>query len=203
MRKGMKPVSVLCVLLLAASGCEQLGQHKAATGAGVGAVAGGVLGRVIGGTKHRTRNILIGAVIGAAAGYGIGKYLEHRDKTAAQTNQAHNYQPAQGTRVELIGVTANPATVARGQQVDLQATYAIMAPDANQAVQVTETRTVLYNGQQLVQHPPRTVNRTPGTYTSKAPMAIPANATPGNYELVVAVAAAGATKQATAPFTVN
>ncbi len=203
MKKMIRPVSVLCALALVASGCETMRQNKGAAGAGIGAIAGGVLGRVIGGNKHRTRNILIGAVIGAAAGYGIGKYMEHRTKTAAQTNQQNNYQPAQGTRVEISNVAARPAAITRPGSVDLEVTYAVMAPNTSQAIAVTETRVILFNGQTLTTFGPRTVNRTPGTYTSKAPMSVPANATPGNYELVVTVAAAGQSKQSKTTFAVN
>ncbi|NQT51991.1 glycine zipper 2TM domain-containing protein [bacterium] len=203
MKKLMRPVSVLCVLALVASGCETMKQNKGATGAGIGAVAGGVLGRVIGGKKHRTRNILIGAAIGAAVGYGIGKYVDHRTKTAQATNQAHNYAPPQGTRVEMVSVTPTPAALARGGSVNLDASYAIMASNTTQPIPVTETRTIYYNGQKLTEFPPRQVNRTPGTYTSSAPMAIPANATAGTYEVEVTVAAAGVSKTQKAPFTVN
>jgi uncharacterized membrane protein YebE (DUF533 family) len=199
----MKPVSVLCAALLVASGCETMEQNKGATGAAVGAGAGALAGALIGGKKHRTRNVLIGAALGAVAGYAIGKYIEHRTKTAQQTNVDNNYQPTQGTRLELVGVAANPAAVTRGSQVDLQATYALMAADVNTPIQVTETRSIMYNGQQLTQFGPRTVNYTPGTYTSQAPMSIPQDATPGNYELVVTVAAAGQQKQDKAAFTVN
>lgn len=202
MRKWMKPVSVLCALLIAASGCETLKRNKGATGAGAGAVAGGLAGALID-DDHRTRNALIGAALGAAAGYGIGKYLEHREKTAQQTNQAHNYQPAQGTRVEMVGARAQPGTVQRGGSVDLKATYAIMAPNPQEQVQVTETRTILFSGQKLTQFGPRNVTKNPGTYTTSAPMSVPQNATPGNYELVVTVSAAGQSKQEKTQFTVQ
>ncbi len=203
MPRWIKPVSVLCVLLLAASGCETLKQNKAATGAGAGALAGGLAGALIGGGRKRTRNVLIGAALGAAAGYGIGKYLEHREKTAQQTNQAHNYQPAQGTRLEIVGAQAEPGTVQRGGSVDLKTTYAIMAPNPQEQVQVTETRTILYSGEKLTEFGPRNVTQTPGTYTTSAPMSVPQNATPGNYELVVTVSAAGQSKQEKTQFTVQ
>ena len=198
----VKPVSILLTLALAASGCDQLSKNKQATGAGAGALIGAGLGALIAGKKNRGKGALIGAALGAAAGWGVGKYLESRDRTAVETNRIHNYSANQGVRVELIGAAANPNATSPGGTINLQTTYAIMAPNVNQSIPVTETRTITFNGAQVATKT-QSVNRAPGTYTTALPITLPGNAARGTYQLNVAVAGAGATKQQASTFTVN
>jgi len=192
-------MAVLCSALLLVSGCDFIKRHKKAViGAGVGALAGAA----VGGAYKGRRGAIVGGLLGALAGGAIGAYLDHRDRTAAQTYQQHQYQPTQGVRIEVIGVDANPSTVAPGSQVTLLATYAVMAPDPQQQIQITETRLVTFNGQ-LVANPANTVIRTPGTYTSQVPVTLPAGAPAGQYELTVTVAGAGQQGQLTSNFAVQ
>ena len=210
-KKLVKPVSLLVTLALVASGCEQLSQNKQAAGAGAGALIGAGLGALVAGKKHRAKGALIGAALGAAAGWGVGKYLESRDRTAVETNRIHNYSANQGSRIELIGAGANPNATKPGGTINLQTTYAIMAPNVNQSIPVTETRTITFNGVGLnatgtvarVATKTEGVTRTPGTYTTALPITLPANAAVGTYQLTVTVAGAGTTKQQTATFSVS
>jgi hypothetical protein len=185
--------------MLLAQGCAFYERHKKAIiGAGIGAAAGAAVGGLAKGRK----GALVGGLVGALAGGAIGAYLDHKDKTAAQTNQAHNYDPNQGVRVELVAVTADPNTVAPGGKVHLQATYAVMAPNPQQEIAVTETRLVTLGGAKVAD-PTTTVNRLPGTYTSQVPITLPTDATKGRYDLAVTVAAAGKQSQLTSAFVVN
>ena len=201
-KKLVKPVSLLVTLALVASGCEQLSQNKQAAGAGAGALIGAGLGALVAGKKHRAKGALIGAALGAAAGWGVGKYLESRDRSAVETNRIHNYSANQGSRIELIGAGANPNATKPGGTINLQTTYAIMAPNVNQSIPVTETRTITFNGTQVATKT-QSVTRTPGTYTTALPITLPANAAVGTYQLTVTVAGAGTTKQQTATFSVS
>jgi len=198
-RRVCKPVSVLCVAALLAQGCGWVEQHqKAAIGVGVGAVAGGLVGAAVKGKK----GAVVGALVGALAGGAIGAYLDHKDKAAEETNQAHDYKATQGVRVELAGVAADPNAVAPGGKVYLQATYAVMAPDMQQQLPVTETRVVTMGGTKVTELASN-VTRTPGTYTSQVPIDLPPNAPKGQYQLTVSVAAAGQTAQRSSTFVVN
>ena len=198
MRIG-KPLALLAALALLLPGCEFLKEHKkAAIGAGIGAAAGAGIGYAVKGKK----GALVGGLLGALAGGAIGEYLHRRDKSAQQTNQDHAYQPTQGVRVELVGAGADPNAVPPGGQVTLQATYALMAPNVAQEVQVTETRLVTLNGVKVAETTAN-VARVPGTYTSKVPITLPPNATRGSYRYVVTVAAAGQTSQLESAFAVN
>jgi len=193
------PLSLLAVLLLLVPGCSFLDEHqKAAIGAGVGALAGAGIGYAAKGKK----GALWGGLAGALVGGLIGAYLDHKDKSAEQTNQAHSYQPTQGVRLELVGAGTDPAAIAPGGQVALQATYALMAPNTEQELQVTETRLITLNGVKVAD-PSITVARTPGTYTSKVPITLPPTATRGTYQLLVTVAAGGQSSQLQSSFDVN
>ncbi len=199
MRKLTKPTAVVCALALALQGCAWMKEHrKIVTGAGIGAVAGGVIGGLAKGKK----GAVYGALAGALAGGLIGAYLEHKDKDAKTTNQTYNYQPSQGIRLELANVAADPATVRAGGETYLQATYAVMAPDPNQQLAVTETRVIVLGGQKVAELKSE-VKRIPGTYTSQVPITLKPDAPRGRYELQVSIAAAGTTAQRSSYFIVN
>ncbi len=171
------------VLLLPA--CSFVEEHrKVAIGAGAGAVAGGLAGGIARGSKGAA----VGAVVGALAGGAIGAYLEHRDRTAEETVELYDYTPSQGVRLEVSQVAAEPATVRPGESVTLRVTYAVMAPNLDQVVTVRETRTILLSGVTVAQAPVD-VARTSGTYTSEVPLALPAEAAAGTYEVQITVAA--------------
>jgi len=199
MRKLVKPTAVLCSVALLLNGCAWMKEHKKiVTGAGIGAVAGGVIGGLAKGKK----GAVYGALAGALAGGLIGAYLEHKDRDAKATNQAYKYDPHQGIRLELANVAADPATVRAGDKTYLQATYALMAPDPNQQLAVTETRIVTLGGQKVAELSSN-VTRVPGTYTSQVPITLKPDAPRGRYELQVIVAAGGTSAKRTSHFIVN
>jgi len=200
MRRASGPLSVLCAALVLLPGCDWLREHqKAVGGAVIGGVAGGVLGHAVGGR----RGAVAGALLGALAGGIIGNYMDHQDRTAAQTQQAMNYQPAQGTRLQLENAAANPSAIAGGGTVSINATYAVMAPNYQQEIVVQESRQITLNGVKVAEIPDVTVSRTAGTYTSQVPIQLPPNAPKGQYQVLVTVSAAGQFAQGTTSFTVN
>jgi len=205
MRKLCKPLSVLCAVLILLPGCDWLSQHKeAVTGAAIGAVAGGLLGGAVSGHHHRGRGVVIGAVLGALAGGAIGEYMSQRDRTAPQTAQAMNYQPAQGVVLRMDNARVDPTTVTGGGQVTLSATYSVMSPDMNQQLAVHESRIVTDPTGNKVAEIPTDVSRTPGQYTSQVPIILPAGAPAGVYQVLTSVAiSGGAPDQRNTSFTVQ
>jgi len=139
-----------------------------------------------------------------AAGMGVGTYVDHQDKSASQTSAEHNYQADQGVRLEFTNVTTDPVAASPGQQVQLVATYALMAPDAQQHFQVTEDRLVTLNGEKVAPQTSTTVDRTPGTWTSKVSLTLSPTAAKGTCQLqVTASAAEGPSCQLACSFTVE
>ena len=194
-----RPAMILAAIVLLAPSCQFLEEHqKAAIGVGAGAVGGGAIGAVVGGKK----GAVIGAVAGALAGGALGVYLDHKDKTAEETQRAHNYSPEQGVLIELTGVSADPGTVAPGGEVSLLATYAVMAPRPQRQLEVKETRLVALGGVTVAEATVSVV-RTPGTYTSELPIMLPAGAARGTYSFTVTVETAGQSSQLTSSFTVD
>jgi len=204
MRRLNRPVAVLCVAALLGQGCGWIKEHnKIVTGAAIGAVGGAALGYMVGGRRHhRGRAVVGGALLGALAGGLVGAYLEHQEKTAAQTNQAYNYNPNQGVRLDLTNVATDPATVAPGGKVHLQATYAVLAPNAQQALPITETRVLTFGGQKVAELVSN-VEHAPGTWMSSVPIDLKPDAQRGQYDLTVTLSGAGQTAQRTASFVVN
>ncbi|NQT86933.1 glycine zipper 2TM domain-containing protein [bacterium] len=194
--------SAICVLLaalLASPGCAWYEANKKTVwGAGIGA-AGGAL---IGGAYKGKKGAVWGGLLGALAGGAVGQYLDRKDRSAAETKAEHQYKPEQGTRLELMAVGSDPTQVAPGSDVKLQATYAVMAPNDQQSVKVTETRKITLNGQKVAETTAE-MDRTPGTYSSIVPISLPPDTQRGTYQLHVTLAAAGQTSQQSSAFTVN
>lgn len=198
MRIG-RPLALLAALALLLPGCEFLKEHKkAAMGAGLGAAAGAAVGYAI----DKKDGALVGLFLGALAGGAIGEYLHRREKSAEQTNREHAYKPAEGVRVELVGAGTDPSTIAPGGQLTLEATYALMAPNPAQELQVTETRLLTLNDVKVAETTAN-IARAPGTYTSKVPITLPPTAARGNYRYIVTVAAAGQASQLDSTFAVR
>ena len=194
-----KVVSLVAAILLVLPACEWIEEHpKMVTGAAIGMAGGAIAGGLYKGKK----GMLWGAFLGGLAGGAIGAYLDHKDKTAAATNEQYGYQPTQGVQLDLVNVAATPSTVAPGGTVTLEATYALMAPDPAQALLVTESRVVTLNGVTVAQNEIQK-DRTPGTYTSTVPITLPGTAEKGTYQLLVTVTGAGQSMQRAAAFTVN
>jgi hypothetical protein len=170
------------------SGCVTIPEEHegAAKGSGIGAVAGAVGGALIAGEGSRTKGAIIGGLAGALIGGVIGNYTVDQKKSAAETTNKYNYQSSAGTVVRIEGASARPTTVNPGGKVDLDATYAVMAPSPNTPVSITETREVRLNNE-LVGSPEVTVSHTAGTYTSSVPLFLPADANKGTYRVLVTI----------------
>ena len=198
MRAG-KWLAMAATFMLLVPGCEFVEEHqKAAIGVGAGAVGGAAIGGLAGGRK----GAVIGGLIGAVAGGAIGAYLDHKDKTAEETQKAYNYKPGQGLRLELNNVSVEPKAVAPGGEIRVQATYAVMTPDPQQQVSVRETRVITLAGAKVAEAAVE-VNRTGGTYTSEVPITLPASSAKGIYQAQTTVETAGQSKTFATSFTVD
>jgi len=210
MRRMLKPVAVTCLAAMLLQGCGWIKENpNTATGAATGAVAGGALGYLFGGhgRRHHGRGgaIVGGAIIGAIAGGIIGNAMDRRDRrerTAQETNQTFNYAPAQGTRLAVSAVVAEPNAVAPGGTVTLQVTYAVMAATEQTQVPVVETRILTQGGNKVAEYTSN-VTHFPGTYTSQVPIQLKPDTPKGQYNLTIIVSGAGAQEQRTASFNVN
>ena len=104
-------------------------------------------------------------------------------------------------RIEVVDVATGPRTVAQGGVVYLEATYALLAPDPTQEVEVTETRLVTRHGIKVAEAP-HIVKRVSGLYTSRVPVTLAGDALTGVYEYAFALTAGGITQQRKTTFTV-
>jgi len=182
-----KALSLILGLLLISLpvGCASIPEeHKgAAVGAGAGAATGAVAGAVLGGG---TKGTVIGGLLGGLLGGAVGHYGYDRKKDREETAKTYNYESSQGTVLTLENAAATPRTVAPGETVELQATYAVLTPSPDETVAVQEIREVTHKGK-TVGNPSVTVDRTGGTYTSKIPIRLPENSEAGTYEVTTIV----------------
>ena len=174
----------------------------AAKGAGLGAVGGAVAGAVLAGEGSRTKGAIIGGLAGALLGGVIGNYAFDKKKSAEETASKYSYQPAAGTVVRIENSRVTPAVIDAGGTVNLEATYAVMAPSSDSQVSITESREVTLNGQ-LVGNPEVTVSHNAGTYQTSIPLVLPTDAQPGKYRVVTTIKTAVGKDAREASFTVR
>jgi surface antigen len=184
-------------------GCATVQENpRTATGAGVGAVGGAVLGAAIGSAWGRAgTGAIIGGLTGVLAGGLVGSYYDRQDRARAATAAAYNYNPSSGTLLRIEQVQVTPQSVYPGQSVDLMVTYAVVDPNPQRTVRVTEIREIRQNGN-IVGNPSVTVDRQGGTYSSRVPLTIPSNSSPGTYSVITRVQAGTASDAVSTQFTV-
>jgi hypothetical protein len=193
-------VVLALAMTLGLSGCETVRENpKTAIGAGAGAAGGAVVGGLIG---RGTTGVVVGGLLGALAGGAIGQYLDRQDRSRDQAIQDTGYTQAQGNVVRVDQVQATPASVPPGGTVNLLTTYTVLTPAADRVVAVRETREIRHNGA-LVANPTTQFTRGNGTFTSALPVALPANALKGNYEVTITVEAEDRASRGTTAFAVN
>jgi uncharacterized protein YcfJ len=196
----------VCVALVVSAlvGCatvDETIQERPKTVAG--AAAGTAGGALIGGLVFKSATgAVVGGLLGGLAGGLVGNALESKAQDYPGTAQDYNYTSAQGTVVRIEGTDVEPSRVQQGKRVNLMTQYALLMPDPNEEVTVTERWEVTRNGQ-LVSNPVHTVQRQAGTWASIVPMTLPATARAGEYRVAVTVEAAGAYDREATAFTVR
>lgn len=197
---------LLCLFLVAGGtlGCaaieEQVKAHpETALGAGIGTAAGMLTGGLIFGNAAGT---LVGGLLGGLTGGVIGNVIEARSYDRAATSQRYNYSQAQGTILRIEAVEAHPAQIRPGDTINLNVRFAVLAPNVQQTVQVSERRQIFFNGS-AVGDSTLQVQRMGGTWTSSQPFTLPANAASGSYQVVMTVKAAGVDATQQTAFTVT
>jgi predicted small secreted protein len=188
-RKALVVALVLVVGATMAGCVTESGYYSPGQSAGAGVLGGAATGAAVGAIiGAATGAPATGAWVGAAAGGllgGVGGYLyaEHRNSeisSARAAAQNYNYNPSQGNMVSIDNVSANPATVAPGQQVNLAMTYTILSP-SNAPTSVSLVREVRYRGNLLGQPYQTQVTNANGTFSDSVAYTLPNNAAPGSY----------------------
>jgi hypothetical protein len=180
--------------------------RSAGAGALGGAATGAAIGSIIGAASGHAGT---GAWVGAAAGGVIGGvggalYASHRNseiRSSQAAAQAYNYQ-GQGNVVSVDNVTASPAAVRPGQQVNLGMNYTILTPD-NQPVSATLVREIRYGGNLVGSPYQTTVSNSNGSYNDNVTYSLPNNATPGVYTVTSRLTSNYGTSQRDASFSVQ
>jgi surface antigen len=195
---------IVCFLIFSLGGCATIPQeHKgAATGAGIGAATGALAGAVLAGEGSRTQGALIGGLVGAMVGGVIGNYTVDQQKSAEDTASHYNYQSSEGITVRVESTSVNPDSISPGGKVDLLCTYAVMAPQTNSQVALTEIREIRLNDE-LVGKPEVNTTHTPGTYSSNVPLFLPADAKRGTYKVITTIRSEASSDSRETSFTVR
>jgi hypothetical protein len=103
-------------------------------------------------------------------------------------------------RIEEARVT--PAVVSPGGTINLEATYAVMAPTSDTQVKIIESREVTLNGE-LVGNPEVNVTHNSGTYQTSVPLILPADAKKGTYRVITTIKTESAKDAKETSFTVQ
>lgn len=194
MRKILCLAILFAVLAAALGGCAQTGDTvrrnpNAAIGAGTGVVGGAVIGGLLGGK----RGAVIGGLLGGLAGGVVGHYFDEQARDRSQTNRNYGYSPSQGTRLTIESLRINPAALAPGETVNINLSYAVLTPNADDQILVTETRKI-WKENTLVGETSIDISREGGTWRSTVPVTLPVNAATGSYRVIATVESRGAGK---------
>lgn len=188
MKKILTLITII-IFLWSYLGCATLEEHKgAATGAAVGATTGAVVGALAGAKGHKTEVAIIGGLVGGLIGGVIGHYAYDVRRNREETMQKYSYQPSSGTLIRIEEVSVIPNTLRAGEKVDLNVTYAVLTPDPNIDVNITEIREIRFHGE-LVGRPEVNVVRKGSTYSSSIPLFLPKNAKKGTYNVIFTIQA--------------
>lgn len=179
---------LLALVLGLLGGCANIPEeHKGATtGAGIGAASGALAGAFLGGEGSRTQGALLGGLAGALVGGVIGNYTVDQKRDASDTSNRYDYNPSAGVLVRIESTSISPDRVYPGDRVDLRATYAVMAPQSNSRIAVTEIREIRFNGE-LVGNPQVNTDHIAGTYDSNVPLFLAGDAKRGTYQVITTI----------------
>ncbi|HUW60845.1 MAG TPA: YMGG-like glycine zipper-containing protein [Candidatus Bathyarchaeia archaeon] len=178
-------IVVLMLSSLVVAGCETAA-GSAGLGAGIGGLAGGIIGHQSG---HGWEGAAIGAALGGLTGLIVHDIKSRQVKTAQQTAQEYNYQPAQGFKMDMRGGSVSPGTVQAGQKVTSTMQYAVLG--AGSGVKVDEKAELHHNGEVVAKLAERTVDRTDGTWENELAIEVPKDAPTGEYVIAQRVSAGG------------
>jgi hypothetical protein len=193
-RGAIALIVIACILVV---GCaHQLAQSPGQTALLCG--AGGTLaGAAIGGAVSRNwQGALIGAAVGAlAAGltcFAFAEYKSQQVRDYRQTQQATDYQPSQGDRVQITQYEITPAAAAPGSSVAFNATYTVMTADPDADVVVTEIRSLYFhdprtNEWKELGRVPNQVTVKPGTRQANGKFDVRSGVAPGDYRIAFQV----------------
>jgi hypothetical protein len=143
-----------------------------------------------------------GGLLGGLAGGLIGNTLETQSKDRAATVQDYHYTSTQGTVVQIEKVKVEPAAIRPGARVNLIVHYALLTPQPDQRVTVTE-RWDITRGKEVAGNPVHTVQRQGGTWGSAMPITLPTTARSGKYRVALTLEAGGSRDTAELRFTVR
>jgi hypothetical protein len=198
---------LLCLtfLMLSTSTCSTVREYvsanpRTAIGAGGGAASGALIGGL---GFDNTGAAVAGGLLGGLAGGLVGRALERRNEDYDKTARNYGYLSAtRETILRIEDVDTDPERINAREKVNLVARYAVLPPDKDQHVSVTEQWRIVHDGR-LVGDPVLTLRRPGGTWSSAIPITLPANAAPGTYRASVEIVTAGASDRGSTTFAVK
>lgn len=202
-RAGFRIIAFASVIVVL-NGCASTGgvSGKQVLGAAVGGVVGAGLCLAV--TRNPVACALSG-VGGALAGWGVAAVAENyaRQQRSFEAERAEfGYQPVQGTRIEMRGSQILPEKVVPGQSIDVITQYALLGPDADKPIAITETLSVWSEGKEILTGPGKVVERLPGGWEVSDRLNVPKGAPLGRYQVKHELTAGNAKSAFLTPFVV-
>ncbi len=173
--------TVVCLIIIQGSGCQTYGE-AGGLGAALGAATGAIIGNQSG---HAGEGAIIGGVLGGIAGLVAHDIKAQKAKSAQETAQQYNYQPAQGERLTFERAEVLPTVVTPGNTIETTIQYALLGTGSGTTV--TETRSLLKGDQLVSDLSTSSFNRNDGTWVSSQEFRLPGNLAPGQYTILFRV----------------
>lgn len=175
--RSSRGISALLIVTLFLPGCASYG-GAGLVGAALGAGAGALIGKQSG---HAGRGALIGAAVGGLTAVAVHDIVARKTKDAETTMAEYNYTPAQGEMMTFELARVEPGVIRRGSMAEASFQYVLLGTGTG--VPVTETRTLLRNGETIAQLSSKTYTRNDGTWVSTQPFRVSDGLETGEYTL--------------------
>ena len=109
---------------------------RTAIGAGAGAAGGALIGGLV---FDSAGAVVAGGLLGGLAGGLVGRALEHKNEDYEKTARDYGYRSeGRETILRIEDVDTDPEAVNQRERINLVARYAVLPPERNQQVSVTE-----------------------------------------------------------------
>ena len=159
---------------------------KVALGTVLGAVVGAAHAQLTGGDV--AEEAAIGAIAGGAIAFAVTKIRDRRLASRSEIATMVAYDPAQGYRTGIQGVTVTPAAVRPGETITVTTSYWALGPDAAEAIGMSRYAGIAVSGAYLrgftFKPDPMKFGEGGGQFETTIEVQLPQEVSPGEYSVV-------------------
>lgn len=178
---------------------------KVLLGSAIGAVVGYAHAQVTGGDVGK--GVAIGALAGGAVAFAVTKIQDRRLASRDEVATMVAYDPAQGYRSGVQGVTVSPSTVKAGEKITITTSYWALGPTPSEAIGMSRYAGISISGAYLrgftFKPNPMKFGEGGGQFETTIEVQLPPTVSPGTYNIHWLVDGHSVSADSEAAFVVN